>query len=148
VAEILDMHHKTIRAFITDRKLRASKVGKQWRISEEDLNSFLDNKKASSKEDEFLEFSTKETTLKEVKSKISVSTVIDIEEIEKEQYMRISNMLLAVINGKDSTLPNSTINIKYYEMDKNLKILLWGDISFIEEMLSIITMLTDTSNSL
>lgn len=54
VAEILGMHHKTIRKFITEGKLAASKVGKQWRISGHDLSLFMEknnvninNKKAS-----------------------------------------------------------------------------------------------------
>ena len=42
IAEILGMHHKTIRKFITEGKLAASKVGKQWRISGHDLSIFME----------------------------------------------------------------------------------------------------------
>jgi len=58
VAEILDMHHKTIRNFISDGKLRASKVGKQWRVSDDDLNSFMKNSKDQREGEQFVEFST------------------------------------------------------------------------------------------
>ena len=43
IAEILGMHHKTIRKFITEGKLRANKVGKQWRISGHDLSLFMED---------------------------------------------------------------------------------------------------------
>jgi len=33
IADLLGMHHKTIRKFINEGKLGARKVGKQWRIS-------------------------------------------------------------------------------------------------------------------
>jgi excisionase family DNA binding protein len=41
VADQLEMSHKTIRNFISDGRLKASKVGKQWRIAEADLESFM-----------------------------------------------------------------------------------------------------------
>ncbi len=43
VAKKLNLHHKTIRRYITNGGLKANRVGKQWRISQEDLNLFLDN---------------------------------------------------------------------------------------------------------
>ncbi|ABX42160.1 helix-turn-helix domain-containing protein [Lachnoclostridium phytofermentans] len=143
VAEILDMHHKTIRNFISNGKLRASKVGKQWRVSDDDLNSFMKNSKDQREGEQVIEFSSNETFSKTVKRKINVSTVLDIEEIDKGQYMRISNTLLAVMNSKDPEMQNSTLNVKYYEKDNKLKVLLWGEVKFMEEMLSVISLLVD-----
>ncbi|WP_139348668.1 hypothetical protein [Clostridium sp. Marseille-P2415] len=67
-----------------------------------------------------------------------------MEQIHKDQYMRISNTLIAIMNGKDPSMQNSTINMKYYEKDGKLKILLWGELDFMEEMLGTISMLDDT----
>lgn len=47
VAEILDIHHKTVRKFIKEGKLKANKVGKQWRISQIDLEVFTENKNSA-----------------------------------------------------------------------------------------------------
>lgn len=146
VAEILDMHHKTIRNFITDGKLRASKVGKQWRISDEDLKSFMERNKEQIEEEKIVEFSTNETHSNFVKEGINVSTVIDIMQIDNKQYMRISNTLIAIMNSRDQEMQNATINMKYNEKDKNLKVLIWGGIKFTEEMLSIISLLVETEN--
>ncbi|WP_238881795.1 helix-turn-helix domain-containing protein [Clostridium sp. YIM B02551] len=146
IAEILDMHHKTIRKFITEGKLRANKVGKQWRITGHDLSLFMESNNLNiSKENEdkeqAIEFSTKGENIRKSSGKINVSTVVDINEVNSEQYMRISNTLIALLNSKDPSMGNSTINVKYYEKENKLKVLLWGDIKFTEDMLSFITML-------
>ncbi|MFL0251455.1 helix-turn-helix domain-containing protein [Clostridium neuense] len=144
VAELLDMHHKTIRKFITEGSLKANKLGKQWRISEHDLNSFMKvNRNEDIDENQGLDFSISEPPSNIKKARINVSTVIDIEEINKEQYMRISNTLIAIMNCKDAKMNNSTINMKYYEEENKLRVLLWGQIKFIEEMLSTVSMLVE-----
>ena len=118
IAEILGMHHKTIRKFITEGKLRANKVGKQWRISGHDLSLFMEDNNVNIKnnnklESEKIEFSTGDVDSNNKTSKINISTVIDINEVDIDEHKRISNMLLALMNSKDSKISNSTINIKY-----------------------------------
>ncbi|MBN7773631.1 helix-turn-helix domain-containing protein [Clostridium aminobutyricum] len=146
VAEILDMHHKTIRKFITDGKLGASKIGKQWRISEYELNSFMENNRDKSIGNPEVGFSIQEGPATFIKKRINVSTVIDISEIDKDQYMRISNALIAIMNCKDPEMQNSTIHMKYNEKENRLKVLLWGQVKFTEEMLDSITLLVEATN--
>lgn len=150
IAEILGMHHKTIRKFITEGNLRANKVGKQWRISGHDLSLFMEDKNVNIKnnklESEKIEFSNGDIDINNKTSKIQVSAVIDINEIDIDEHKRISNILLALMNSRDSKMSNSTINIKYYKNDKNLKIMLWGDIEFINEMLDFISTITENNN--
>lgn len=151
IAEILGMHHKTIRKFIREGKLKANKLGKQWRISGHDLSSFMENNnfktsKKSEEEGEKIEISTSNVEGNNIDRKISVSTVVDINEVSSEEYKRISNMLLAVMNSKDSKMNNSTLNMKYYEKEENLKLMLWGDTEFIKEMLDFISILTQKND--
>lgn len=151
IAEILGMHHKTIRKFITEGKLRANKVGKQWRISGHDLSLFMEDNNVNIKnnnklESEKIEFTTGDVDSNNKTSKINVSTVIDINEVDIDEHKRISNMLLALMNSKDSKIRNSTINIKYYKNNKNLKVMLWGDIEFTNAMLDFISTITNTNS--
>lgn len=151
IAKILGMHHKTIRKFITEGKLRANKVGKQWRISGHDLSNFMENNNVkiinkTEVDNEKIEFSTSEIDISDRLNKINISTVVDINEINMDEYRRISNMLLAVLNSRDSKLSNSTINIKYYQKENNLKVMLWGDIEFTKEMLDFISILTQKND--
>lgn len=151
IAEILGMHHKTIRKFITEGKLSASKVGKQWRISGHDLSVFMEknnvnlsDKKIS--EESNIDFITNGEVKDTIKQKVNVSTVVDINDVDKEEYFRISNTLIALMNCKDSKMGKSTINMKYDEKVSRLRVLLWGNVSFIEEMLSSISMLLEQTN--
>ena len=151
IAEILGMHHKTIRKFITEGKLRANKVGKQWRITGHDLSLFMEDNTVNVRnknkwDSENIEFSTINTESKNIDSKISISTVVDIKDVDLDEYRKLSNMLLAVINTKDAKRSDSTINIKHYQKEKNLKVMLWGDIEFTKEMLDFISTLTDNRN--
>lgn len=151
VAEMLEMHHKTIRKFITEGKLVANKVGKQWRISGHDLSLFLEknDEKFDAKkinEEQSVSFSTTSENVEIAESKINVSTVVDINEIDMDEYMRISNMLLAVMNCKDSEMKKSTLNMKYNKEEKRLRIMLWGSVKFIENMLSTISILVETND--
>ncbi|MBK1810558.1 helix-turn-helix domain-containing protein [Clostridium sp. YIM B02505] len=147
VAEILGMHHKTIRKFITEGKLRANKVGKQWRISGHDLSLFMENSdiQIDTKKDEesLIEFSTSKSNPSDSRNKINVSTVVDINDLNIDEYNRISNSLLAIMNSKDPNLGLSTIKMQYSEKENRLRVLLWGDIKFTEEILNFIELLTE-----
>ena len=151
IAEILGMHHKTIRKFITEGKLGANKVGKQWRISGHDLSVFMEknnvsinNKKIS--EESNIDFVTNGEVKDTINQKVNVSTVVDINDVDKEEYFRISNTLIALMNCKDSEMEKSTINMKYDEKVNRLRVLLWGNVRFIEGMLSSISMLVEQTN--
>jgi excisionase family DNA binding protein len=151
IAEILGMHHKTIRKFITEGKLAASKVGKQWRISGHDLSVFMEKNNVNINENKVsgeynIDFVTNGEVEQTAQEKVNVSTVIDINDVAKEQYFRISNTLIAVMNCKDSSMVRSTINMKYDEKENRLRVLLWGNVKFIEEMLSTISMLVEQTN--
>lgn len=148
VAEMLGMHHKTIRKFITEGKLGASKVGKQWRISGHDLSIFMEKNNVKIGNEKInkelnVDYSTTGNEEDTISNRINVSTVVDIKEIEKDEYIRISNTLIAIANCKDPEIGKSTVSIKYDEKDKRLRIILWGSVKFIENMLSTISMLVE-----
>lgn len=147
VAEILDIHHKTVRKFIKEGKLKASKVGKQWRISQVDLDLFTTNKKSIIENETFsnceeIEFSNKDTT-KEKNTSIKVSSVIDLEEINKDKYLRISNMLLAIMNCEVEKRYGYNINMKYSHSENRLRVMLWASLELTKEILDVISMLNE-----
>ena len=42
VAEILQLTPRTIQSYVKDKKIRAIKFGRVWRISDEDLRTFVE----------------------------------------------------------------------------------------------------------
>lgn len=148
IAELLGMHHKTIRKFITEGKLRAGKVGKQWRISGHDLSVFMEQnnvRMGDKKAEEALnvDYVAGGEGVEATQQQINVSTVVDISETEKDEYIRISNTLIAIANCKNTEIGKSTIQVKYDEKDKRVRVILWGSVKFIENMLSSISMLVE-----
>lgn len=143
VAEMIDMHPKTIRKFIREGRLKANKVGKRWRITGHDLSVFTEGGEESQVEEKSTDvaFSTDEA-VQTPKQKVSVSTVVDIHVADMEDGSRISNMLIAVMNNKDPKYGNSTMNVQFLEKENKIRIMLWGTLQFIEAMLSTISMLT------
>ena len=131
VAEKLNLHHKTIRNFINSGKLNASRMGKQWRVTQEDLDLFVQSRESSEQNVSSDSF----TILKQPEilrgGRCQVSSVIDLADIAKNQYMRISNLLLAVMNGRDGDFQEASINMKYYEGEQKMRIFLWGGLKFI-----------------
>ena len=150
VAEMLGMHHKTIRKFIADGRLIANKVGKQWRISAQDLNLFLEGKELNDRGNELelneeISFTVNDENSRLIKSKLNVSTVIEINEVKSDQYTKTSNMLLAIMNCKDDKLKHSTIKLIYSKESERLRIMLWGTTDFIKDMLDTVTVLIEDS---
>lgn len=149
VSEMLNIHPKTVRKYIREGKLRGTKVGKQWRITGHDLSSFVEGE-GSITLDNFNEVTTDssqlEVNLDKSSNKVTVSTVIDILVQNRNEVDRISNTLLAVMNSKDPKYGKSTINIQYIEKSNKLRIMLWGTIHFIENLLSCVSVLLNEND--
>ena len=126
ISKMLDMHVKTIQRYIREGKIKTSKVGKAWKVSGHDLNTFLDE----------------EPKIEEQKP-AKVSTVVDIELYEKDEVMRITNMLNASLQMKDPSYSGCTLNTMYIESENMLRIMLWGNLKFTEIMIGSIRSLTE-----
>lgn len=152
VADVLGLHHKTVRGFISSGKLKAMKVGKQWRITREDLDVFMGRDTSLYKKDDAevlqidfsnrkIQYTNNQITESQIKRRISISAVVDIQAVYKNKFERISNTLLAVMNSKDAKMESATMHIKYDEAAMVCKVFLWGSIEYVNEMLSIIKLL-------
>ena len=49
VAELLQMSERSVYRYLHNGELEAAKVGGEWRIKQEDLDKFIEEKKASTK---------------------------------------------------------------------------------------------------
>ncbi len=142
VAKLIDMHPKTVRKFIKEGKLRANKVGKQWRITGHDLSVFTEGSdekvSESTNPDVVLSINGEESS-----ERVKISAVVDINLKHRDEWDRISTFLMAVLNNKDPKYGKSTINLNFLEKEMKARVLLWGNIEFIQNMLDTISMLTN-----
>ncbi len=133
IAEILGIHPKTVRRYIIEGKLRAVKVGKQYRINGHDLSVFVEGRGMCSPDDAQEENSV---------VKLNVSAVADITVRDREEADRISSLLIAVMNTQDPLFHQSSLNVQQYETSRQLRVMLWGNPRFVIQMLECIEVLS------
>ena len=137
IAQLLELHEKTVQRYIREGKIKAQKVGKSWRISKENLDDFT-----GTAEDEGDE-SRKKMKYTRVGQKVMVSAVVDIDACEREEAIRISNTLTAVLNSRNFDFGNSSMHTQYIEQEKKLRLMLWGHLEFMENIIGSISALVD-----
>ncbi len=151
VAEMLHMHVKTVRRYIREGKLPAAKVGKQWRVTGHDLSVFMEGERPAS---DFKQISAAENFANDSSQanaqndkiplpKIQVSTVVETVYETQTQVERITNTLTAVMQTKDPSYGNSTLNVQVLPSQRKIRVLLWGTIPFVESMLGCIRTLVE-----
>jgi excisionase family DNA binding protein len=112
VAERLGLHVKTVRAYVRDGRLKATRIGKQYRIAREDLEAF-----------------TGQTAEREAIARtrhVEVSTVVHIDAASRELHDRLSTTLNASLNGRAHASP---VRIDYgFDAERaRLKIIISAD---------------------
>lgn len=133
ISKLLDIHPKTVQRYIREGKIRASKVGKFWRVSGHDLSVFTEN--------------TKNLHMFGIpKKEVKISCVADIDVFDCEEAIRIINALTAALNVKPPEFKNSTMYTQYLEFEHKVRITLWGNIAFMTAMMQCIETLAYNMN--
>lgn len=135
ISQMLNIHPKTIQRYIREGKLRATKIGKGWRVAGHDLSVFTEC-------DFKLKDSSSDLSMKSGSS-VSAFSVIDIIVDGKNDAIRIMNTMTAAINAKPSEYGRSSMQTEYIEAELKVRITLWGAVRFISVMLDTVTMLTE-----
>lgn len=134
ISKMLGLHSKTIQRYIREGKLRASKIGKSWRINGHDLSVFIED--GCNREIEA------DTDKQSIRSAIS-SSVIDIIVYRKEDAIRIMNTITGAMNSKPPEYGYSSMQSQYIERENMIRITLWGDVRFMAMMMDMISMLIE-----
>ena len=88
VAELLNLHVKTVRNYVREGRLKAIRIGKQYRISGEDLAALTGRPVASFRP---------EPVRRE--RHIEVSSIVEIDAVSPETANRLTNSLMGVASG-------------------------------------------------
>lgn len=153
IATLIDMHPKTIRRYIQDGKLKATKLGKQYRVANNDLNHFMgqqspdentngdgdgdvDNATASLDYDHFESSSGDQPS-------IEVSSTLDIRGINGPMAEKMTQQITKTVH-KNAL---SHADCIYYSNEAKLKVLLFGSVEFTDQMLKHINILLSQSQT-
>ncbi|MCP4134919.1 MAG: helix-turn-helix domain-containing protein [bacterium] len=136
-ADTLGLHPKTIRRFIREEKLKAHKVGGQWRIMDADLKSFMGVDKNSAPEAAGSQeiYQSPESPAPSRKEKIQVSSIVDVFVEDSDEAMRISNSIFAILNCKDPAFGKARCDYIFYDDELKARFILWGTPQFISAIL-------------
>lgn len=129
LTKILDLHPKTILRFIHEGKIAARKIGRSWRVTEDDLRTFCHGELAGSK---MLELPERSQSLKD---RIKVSAVIEISGQNPEEASRISTSIIAIRNSDRDSGGNTRYDFFYYPEIENAKYVFYGSPSYIRRII-------------
>ena len=134
IAQMLGIHPKTIQRYIREGKLRATKIGKSWRVTGHDLSKFTQENSGATAEN---------VTQTSKNDRCKASAVLDIKVFDKDEADRIINSLTAAMNIKPPEYGKTSMIAQFIEVDFTVRLTLWGNIRFMSAMLSMVDMYID-----
>jgi excisionase family DNA binding protein len=109
-AALLGLHVKTVRAYIRDGRLRAVKIGKQYRIAREDLETFAGRPPSP----------------RDTPRRVEVSSVVRIEGIGRTDYDRLGTLLTSALGARPAGV---RVELAYEEDRAVLQVIVLADLA-------------------
>lgn len=127
VAERLGLHVRTVRNYVREGRLKAVRIGKQYRIAREDLEALTGRPIPADR---------RESALRS--RRVEVSSIVQIDAVSPELASRASNTLLAAIAGPRDDQERLHVETVYDEERAHLKIIILGPLAASAEILRLI----------
>ncbi len=129
VAERLGLHVRTVRGYVRDGRLKAVRIGKQYRIAREDL-------------EELVGHPLPDPAVRRHR-RVEVSSIVQVDAIPRETVDRLATMLHAAVNGpREGDVP-VRLETVYDEERASLKIIILGGVGTTAELLRLVRVLTE-----
>lgn len=132
VADRLGLHVRTVRNYVREGRLKAVRIGKQYRIAAEDLAA-MTGRPASSFEPEPVRR----------ERHVEVSSIVEIDAVSPETANRITNFLVGAANGRAADNEPLRIETIYDEVRARMKIILVGGMDTNASMFRVIRALLE-----
>ena len=132
VADRLGLHVRTVRGYVREGRLKAVRVGKQYRIAAEDLEAMTGLPAAS--------FQSKPVPRTRF---VEVASIVDVDAVSPELAMRVTNNLLGAAKDPDRAQP-LRVETVYNETRAHLKVIVTGSIDDVSWMLRLLKALLES----
>jgi excisionase family DNA binding protein len=126
VAEKLGLHVRTVRNYVRDGRLKAVRIGKQYRIAREDLDALMGQSPAEPPLSRYVE----------------VSSVVRVDGISAHDTDRVISLLMAMVNGPRDGDGPLRVETMHDPERFSLKIIVLGSPDTTSEVLKAIGMIT------
>jgi excisionase family DNA binding protein len=127
VADRLGLHVRTVRNYVREGRLKAVRIGKQYRIAAEDLAA-MTGRPASSFDPEPVPRHRH----------VEVSSIVEIDAISPDLASRVTNLLMGAANGRGQRDEPLRIETIYDEERARLKVILVSAIDTTASILKVI----------
>ncbi len=132
VAERLGLHVRTVRNYVRDGRLKAVRIGKQYRIAREHLEALTGHPAP-----------VPGTQREPLRRHVEVSSIVQIEAIGFDAASRVTNALMAAAKGRPDGDDSLRIDTIYDRERSRLKVILSGGAATTASLLKFITAYLD-----
>jgi excisionase family DNA binding protein len=134
VAVLLKLHVRTVRRYIREGRLKASRIGKQYRVAVSDLDALVGSNRTLS------------AAPVSRRRRVLVSTTVDIDAIGADEAYRITTALSGAFNAGQENHGGKRLDCIYYEEQGRLRIIVNAQLETANAILGLIGfVLTDGS---
>ena len=123
VASLLGLHVKTVRTYVRGGKLKATRIGKQYRISRADLEEFTGHPVPAP---------AREAARRE--RRVETSCIVQVDAISQAAVSRLATTLTAAVAGEPHD-PGVRVEAVYDEERAHLKLILLGGLDTVSSLL-------------
>jgi excisionase family DNA binding protein len=127
VAERLGLHVRTVRHYVREGRLKAVRIGKQYRVAREALESLTGLPTAALDPEPLPRHRY-----------VEASTIVEIDAISPETANRITNGLLGAANGRSEREQPLRVESIYNEVRAHLKVIVTGSVASTVGMLQLL----------
>ncbi|MCX4782312.1 helix-turn-helix domain-containing protein [Streptomyces sp. NBC_01264] len=131
VAELLGLHVRTVRNYVRDGRLKAVRIGKQYRISRADFEALTSRPAPAAAEDPG---ATGETPRRHVE----VSSIVQIDAIGPDAASRLANLVTASAQSPRATPAALRVQTVYDKERARMKIVILGDAATTADLLNLV----------
>lgn len=125
VARELNLHVRTVRNYVREGRLKATRIGKQYRIAREDLEIFTGRPLSA-------------TAAERRHRRVEISSVVQIDAISDDHAQRITNLLIAAANARKESATSLRVETIYDRERAGLKIIVIGGLAEHAELLKML----------
>jgi excisionase family DNA binding protein len=131
VAGLLNLHVKTIRRYVRDGRLKARRIGKEYRIARADLDAFAGETRAA------------DTPVARTRHVIA-SSIVDVDAISPDESHRVTTMIMASLSSRKGEADFPRVDSIYYPEQGKLRITITASPILTCELLRMINSLLET----
>ena len=132
VASQLGLHVRTVRNYVRDGRLKGVRIGKQYRIARQDVESLTGQRAAAP-------VSPADAPRREVE----VSSIVEVDAIGFDAASRVTNSLMATANSRSAADEPLRIDTIYDRERERLKVILIGSIAATTSLLKFVSILLE-----